>query len=138
MVSDKVLLWPTVTVPKLKGEVPAVSDPAAVAVPESETVSDGFDASLVTVNVPLGEPAVVGAKTTLKDLLAPAAKVNGTVTPLTLYPVPLAETWETVTVVPPELLMLSERVLLWPTVTLPKLRRRSGGCQRSRCRSRSR
>lgn len=115
------MLCPTVTLPKLNGEVVAVSAPAVVAVPESETVNDGFDASLVTVNVPVGFPEVVGANTTLNDLLAPAAKVNGTVTPLTLYPVPVAEACETVTVDPPELVIVSESVLFWPTFTLPKL-----------------
>ena len=84
MVSDKVLLWFTVTLPKLNGDVVAASAPAAVAVPESETVNDGFEASLVTVSVPVGLPEVVGANTTLNDLLAPVARVNGTVTPLTL------------------------------------------------------
>ena len=74
----------TVTLPKLNGDVVAASVPPLVAVPESETVSDGFDASLVTVSVPVGVPAVVGANTTLKDLLAPAANVNGVVTPFTL------------------------------------------------------
>jgi len=84
MVSDSVLLWFTVTLPKLNGEVVAASAPTLAAVPDSEMLSDGFDASLVTVSVPVGVPAVVGANTTLNDLLAPAARVNGTVTPLTL------------------------------------------------------
>ena len=70
----------------------AASVPDVVAVPDNETVSVGLGASLVTVNVPVGVPAVVGAKTTLSDLLAPAAKVNGKVTPFTLYPVPVAAT----------------------------------------------
>jgi len=83
-VSDRVLLWFTVTLPKLNGEVVAASAPTLAAVPDSETVNDGLDASLVTVSVPVGLPAVVGANTTLNDLLAPAARVNGTVTPLTL------------------------------------------------------
>jgi len=58
--------------------------PGETAVPDRETISDGLDASLVTVRVPVGVPAAVGANTTLNDLLAPAARVNGTVTPLTL------------------------------------------------------
>jgi hypothetical protein len=78
------LLWFTVTLPKLNGEVVAASAPRLAAVPDSETVSDGFDASLVTVSVPVGLPAVVGANTTLNDLLAPAASVKGNVTPLAL------------------------------------------------------
>ena len=84
MVSDRVVLWPTVTLPKLKGVLVAVRAPTAAAVPDNETVSDGFDASLVTVSVPVGLPAVVGANTTLNDLLAPAAKVNGKLMPFTL------------------------------------------------------
>ena len=84
IVSDKVLLWFTVTLPKPSGEVVAVSVPAVVEVPDSETVSEGLEALLVTVNVPVGEPADAGANTTLNDLLAPAARVNGMVTPFTL------------------------------------------------------
>src|SRR5262249_4668148 len=82
--SDLVLLLPTCTLPKLRlvGLAPIV--PCETAVPESETVSDGFDASLVTVNVPDSVPAVVGANTTLNDLLAQEGRVTGTETPLTL------------------------------------------------------
>ena len=42
--------------------------------------------------------------------------------PLTLYPLPLGATWEIVTLVPPVFVTVSERVSLFPTVTLPKLR----------------
>ena len=122
MVSDRVLLWFTVTLPKLNGEVVAASAPTLAAVPESDMVSEGFEASLVTVKVPVGVPAVVGASTTLNDLLAPAARVKGVVTPLTPYPVPVAATCETVTVIPPLLVTVSDKVLLCPTVTVPKLR----------------
>ncbi len=76
------------TVPNVRLGVPAASVPAVTAVPDTGTVRLGFEASLVTVNVPLGVPADCGAKTALNDLLAPAAKVNGTVTPLRLKPVP--------------------------------------------------
>ena len=82
--SDLVLVLPTCTLPKLRLVGLALMVPCDGAVPERETVSDGFDASLVTVSVPVGLPAAVGANTTLNDLLAPAARVNGTVTPLTL------------------------------------------------------
>ena len=84
MVSDRVLFWPTVTLPKLRGEVPATSEPGVAPVPDSGILSDGFGASLVTVSVPAGLPEVVGANTTLNDLLMPAANVKGKVTPLTL------------------------------------------------------
>jgi len=84
MVSDKVVLWPTVTVPKLKGEVPAASDPGAAPVPERGILSDGFDALLVTVNVELATPLLAGANKTLKVVLAPAASEIGRVAPVTL------------------------------------------------------
>ena len=82
--SDFVLLLPTCTLPKLRLVGFAEIVPSAVAVPDKETVSNGFDALLVTVSVPVGLPAVVGANTTLNDLLAPAAKVNGKVKPFRL------------------------------------------------------
>jgi hypothetical protein len=75
-------------VPKPRLGVPAVKEPAATAVPDNGTVRLVFDALLVMVNVPLGVPAACGVKTTLKLLLAPAARVNGTVSPLRLNPVP--------------------------------------------------
>src|SRR6185369_14395212 len=99
--SDLVLLLPTCTLPKLRLVGFALIVPGETAVPDRDTVRDGFDASLVTVSVPVGVPAAVGANTTLNDVLAPAASVNGAVTPLTLYPAPVADTCETVTVVPP-------------------------------------
>jgi len=61
-------------------EVTPVIDPGAATVPERGTLSDGLEASLVTVKVPDGVPALAGANVTLKDLLAPAAKVKGTAT----------------------------------------------------------
>ncbi len=138
MVSDRVLLWPTVVLAKVSGEVVAVSAPTEAAVPDKETVSDGLEASLVTVNVPVGEPADAGANTTLNDLLAPAARVNGVVTPFTLNPVPVAETCETVTVDPPELVMVSAECSALANGCAGKSQWRSGCCQRSHRGRRSR
>ena len=106
MVSDNVLLCPTVTVPKLSGDVPAESDPAVAPVPVSGTVSDEFDASLVTVSVELAAPLVAGANRTLNDVLAPAANVIGKVAPVTLY-APVADSAVIWTAVPPELVSVS-------------------------------
>jgi len=105
-VADKVLLCPTVTVPKLRGEVPAASEPAVAPVPDNGIVSDGFDASLVTVSVEFAARPAVGANRTLKVVLAPAATVIGRLAPVTLY-VPVAEIWLMCTVVPPELVSVS-------------------------------
>ncbi len=115
-------MLPTVTLPKPKLAGFDASVPTVTAVPETGTASVGFEALLVTVRLPLGLPAACGAKTTLKDLLAPAARVNGTVTPLTLKPVPVTATAETLTVEPPELVIVSDSVGVVPTVTVPKLR----------------
>ena len=82
--SDLVLLLPTCTLPKLRLVGLALIVPSEGAVPVSETVSEGLEALLVMVSVPVGLPAVVGANTTLNDVLAPAAKVNGRVRPFTL------------------------------------------------------
>ena len=107
---DLVLLLPTCTLPKLKLVGLALRVPGAVAVPESETVKLGLDALLLIVRVPVGVPAVVGANTTLNDLLAPAARVRGKVNPLTLNPAPVAVACEIVTLEPPLLVTVSERV----------------------------
>jgi hypothetical protein len=89
-VSDKVLLFPTCTLPKprLVGFDP--SAPAAVPVPDNGIVSVGFDPFEVMVTLPLAAPVDVGEKATLKVALWPVASVTGTVIPLRLNPVPLA------------------------------------------------
>ena len=119
---DFVPLLPTWTLPKLKLVGLALIVPGAVAVPESETVKLGFEALLVMVRLPVGVPAVVGANTTLNDLLAPAARVKGNVRPVTLNPFPVAVACEIVTLDPPLLVTVSERVCVASTRTLPKLK----------------
>ena len=94
MVSDRVLLWPTVILPKLKGEVLALSEPGVAPVPDNGIASDGLEASLVTVSDEFAAPLVVGANSTLKVVLAPAASVIGRVAPVTLY-APVAVIWLT-------------------------------------------
>ena len=83
-ISDFVLLLPTCTLPKLRLVGFEAIVPAEGAIPVNDTLSDGLDASLVTVSVPVGLPAVVGVNTTLNDLVAPAARVKGNVRPFTL------------------------------------------------------
>ena len=100
----------TSTLPKLKLGVVAASAPAVVPVPDSGIERVGLEALLVRVTFPVGVPAPAGANTTLNDLLAPAAKVNGTVTPLRLNPVPVAVACEIVTLEPPLLVTVSDRV----------------------------
>jgi hypothetical protein len=62
--------------------------PAAPPVPEIGTMRLGSDPSLVNVRLALVLPADFGAKTTLNDVLLPAAKVRGRLRPLRLKPDP--------------------------------------------------
>ena len=62
------------------------------------------------VRLPVGVPDVVGANTTLNDLLAPAASVRGNVRPLKLNPAPVAVACEIVTLEPPLLVTVSVSV----------------------------
>lgn len=121
-VSDSELLLPTVTLPKLRlaGFAPRV--PGATPVPDKPIASVGFEAFEVSVTAPLALPAAVGVNTTLKLVLCPAARVIGTVTPVRVNPLPLTPTCEIVTLVPPVLVIVSDRDWLLPTVTLPKLK----------------
>lgn len=61
-------------------------------VPNAEIVSDGFEASDVIVTVPLADPEETGANLTLTLAVAPAARVNGVVVPLTVKPDPVIPT----------------------------------------------
>jgi len=91
-------------------------------VPDRGTVRVGFEAVDVIVTVPLAAPDAVGAKLTVNVALCPAVRVTGVVIPLTVNPVPLTLTCETVTLDPPVLVIVSDKGSVLPTVTLPKLR----------------
>ena len=89
-VADKDWLVPTVTLPKLREVGLELSCPGvAVPLPDKATVRFGFEASEVTVTVPLALPAEPGANFTLKLVLSPAFSVVGAVDPTRLKPVPL-------------------------------------------------
>jgi hypothetical protein len=132
-VSDSVWLLPTCTLPKLRLEAVAVSDPGVTPEPASGTVmteidldllrrSDGIrEALVVTDIIPFWFPIAVGAKVTLKFVVWPAGKMNGRLVPATWNPLPLTMTCETVRSDPPELVSLADLVWLFPRSTLPKL-----------------
>lgn len=103
-------LFPTSTLPKLKLEGFAVSAPGVTPVPDKAMLSVGLLALLMMARLPLADPALEGAKVTLTDLFWPAASVKGSVNAPRLKPVPLSVACETVTLVPPELVMLTLRV----------------------------
>ncbi len=118
--SDKDVLLPTVTLPKLRLVGLAPRSPGEMPIPDKGRVWVGLEALEVRVTEPLALPADEGANQTLKEALCPAVRVTGAVIPLRLKPVPLAATCEMVTLVPPVLVTVSDRDCLLPTVTLPK------------------
>ena len=83
-------------------------------------VSVELAASEITEIDPVALPPEVGAKTAPKVKLCPAANVRGRVNPVTLKPVPETLAWVTVTLVPPVLVNVSDRVLVLFTGTLEK------------------
>jgi hypothetical protein len=76
----------------------------------------------VTLMLPVATAVVVGANSTVKDVLCPAFNVTGTVRPLRLNPLPLLVAAEMVRVDPPELVSVPESDFEVPVCTLPKLK----------------
>ena len=120
--SVKVRLLPTWALPKARLAGLEVSWPAAVPVPESETVKVELEALETTVMPPLTLTADCGVNTALKGTLAPGLSTNGTLSPLMLNPAPVAVACEIVTLDPPVLVSESVKVKLRPTWALPKAR----------------
>jgi hypothetical protein len=108
-------LDPTVMFPKLWLAGDAANWPGAVPVPDSATVSDGFEASDITVRFPLTLPAAVGENTTEKVTLCPAARVVGKESPLIENAAALELALVMITPDPPLLVTVSDFVLLFPT-----------------------
>ena len=123
IVPERDWLEPTVTLPKLREVGLALSCPGVAApVPETEIVSEGFDASEVMVTVPLADPVELGENVTFALAVAPAARIKGVAIPPTVNPEPVIPTCEMVTLAVPVFVIVEERVWLCPTVILPKLR----------------
>jgi hypothetical protein len=120
--SVKVRLLPTWALPKARLAGLEVSWPAAVPVPESETVKVELEALDTTVMPPFALAADCGVNTALKGTLAPGLRTNGTLSPLMLNPAPVAVACEIVTLDPPVLVSESVKVRLLPTWALPKAR----------------
>ena len=89
--------------------------PWVTPVPESAMLRLGFDPFEVIVTLPLTAPAADGANLTVNEVLCPAFRVRGNVSPLMLKPAPVVEAAEIVTLVPPLLVSVSDCVLLLPT-----------------------
>ena len=90
-VSGKLLLLPTCTLPKFRLACVGLRVAGVTPVPDTGIFRVGLEALLVIVRFPLTDPAVCGAKTTLKvGLLCPGPNVNGRLRPFTLIPAPVA------------------------------------------------
>jgi hypothetical protein len=82
-----------------------------------------LEASEVNEIVPVTEPADAGANVAPKVKLCPAIRVRGRFSPVMLNPLPpLSFACDTVTVVPPVFVRVSDCVVLPLTWTFPKLR----------------
>jgi len=93
----------------------AVSVPCVTPVPESGMLKLGFEPFEVILTLPLAAPLVLGEKSTVNEVLWPAANVKGKDRPLKLNPLPLAAAAETVRLVPPVLVRVSDKLVLLPT-----------------------
>ena len=80
-----------------------------------------FEALLSSAILPVLLPVELGAKATLNAVFWPGDRVNGSVNPLMLKPKPVRLACEMVALPVPVLLMLTGcKLLVVPTVTLPK------------------
>ena len=93
----------------------AVSVPDATPVPDSGMLKVEFEPFDVMLTLPLAAPLAVGLKRTVNDVLWPAVNVRGKASPLRLNAAPLAAAAEIVRLDPPELVSVSDRLVLPPT-----------------------
>ena len=77
--------------------------------PDNGMVSVEFEASEVTVTVPLALPVEPGANWTVKVVLWPAPRVKEELMPLRVNPAPLMVTFETETLVPPVFVIVPDK-----------------------------
>jgi hypothetical protein len=91
-------------------------------VPLREIVEGELVAVLTTVTLPERLPAEVGANVTLKEADCPAARLRGRVSPLVLYPAPLALICEMETLELPVFEIVTLLAAVEPVARLPKLR----------------
>ena len=113
-VPDKFVLLPIWTFPKARLVGFADNAPCVTPVPDVGMLKLGFEPLEVMATLPLAAPLVVGAKVTVNDVLWPAFKVSGRESPLTVYPLPFAAPAEIVTLEPPELVRVSDKLVLLP------------------------
>ena len=121
-VAVKLLLCPTVTLPKFRVAGLTANWPETLAVPAREMVSWESEASETTEIDPEALPPEVGVKTAPKVKLCPGLRLKGKFNPVTRKPVPETLAWLMVTLEPPVLVSVSDWVALPLIATLPKSR----------------
>ena len=103
----RLLLVPTVTLPKFKAVGLEVNRPAGIPLPARAIVKVGFEAFETTAIAPLALPTTFGVKRTLKVTLCPLFRLKGRLKPLKLNPAPVTVACEIVTVEFPEFVNVS-------------------------------
>lgn len=111
---------PSTTLPKLKLVGETANCPAAVPVPESAILSGELDAFDTIDRLPLAAAEAVGVKVAVKVTLWFAVRLIGRLNPLMEKAAPVIFACVMVTVEPPVLVTVSDRLALLPTWTLPK------------------
>ena len=115
------LVCPTTTLLKFneEGEIVRVG---CIPVPVSVIARGEFEASLMTVRLPVTAPSEVGANWTCKVALWPTGTEVEAFAPTTVKPAPEMVTWEMFTVAVPVFVTLTLCVAELPVAMLPKLR----------------
>src|ERR1700730_2692633 len=90
-------------------------------VPDNEIVSVEFNALLVMLTLPVTLPEAAGANITFMVTDAPGFRMSPIEIPFTLKPAPETVTLEMLTLEPPELVSVTDWVLLLATFTFPKV-----------------
>ena len=120
-VAVRVLLVPTVTLPKFKAVTLEVIRPAGIPFPDRAIDKSGVEAFETIAIRPLVFPPTLGVKRMLKVTLCLLFRLRGNLRLLKLNPAPVTLAWEIVTVELPELVNVSYWARLLPTWILPKL-----------------
>lgn len=120
--TDKVDLLPTATFPKERLEGAALSGSLLTAFPWTPILRLVFEAVLVTVTLPLFQPAEPGVNVIVALTVWPAARTTGRVIPEMLNAELLAVSADTVALVFPLFVKVTVCARDWETSTAPKLR----------------
>jgi hypothetical protein len=110
---------PVCTEPKVKLDGLTVNAPGMTAVPVRGTATLALDAVERMVRLPLSVPADLGEQVIVTLELWLGARVIGVLIAFAVNPVPVTVAWFTVTLAPPEFVMVADNCWLSPTNTEP-------------------